>query len=89
MSFTSPPLRRNRDLWIAVVARGLVAATNGIASAAMIGAFVLGGVLAAFASPRQIFLIAGLLGMLAPRTLGRWLLGACRSAGADRVLTST
>ena len=73
-------------------ARGRVsAATNGIASAAMIGAFVLGGVLAAIASPRQIFLIAGLLGMLAPLTLGRWLLAACRSAGTstDRVLTST
>jgi MFS family permease len=72
-------------------ARGRVsAATNGIASAAMIGAFVLGGVLAAFASPRQIFLIAGLLGMLAPLTLGRWLLAACRSgASTDRVLTST
>ncbi len=73
-------------------ARGRIsAATNGIASAAMIGAFVLGGALAAIASPRQIFLIAGLFGMLAPLTLGRWLLGACRSAGAstNRVLTST
>jgi MFS family permease len=73
-------------------ARGRVsAAAGGVTSAAMIGAFVLGGVLAAFAGPRQIFLIAGLLGMLAPLTLGRWLLGACRSAGAsaDRVLTST
>src|SRR6266702_251935 len=73
-------------------ARGRVsAAAGGVTSAAMIAAFVLGGVLAAFASPRQIFLIAGLLGMLAPLTLGRWLLGACRSAGAstDRVLTSS
>jgi len=73
-------------------ARGRVsAAAGGVTSAAMIAAFVLGGVLAAFASPRQIFLIAGLLGMLAPLMLGRWLLGACRSAGAstDRVLTSS
>jgi MFS family permease len=71
-------------------ARGRVAAaTNGIASAAMIGAFVLGGAMAAIASPRQIFLVAGMLGMLAPLSLGRWLLGACRSTSVDagRVLT--
>jgi hypothetical protein len=71
-------------------ARGRVsAATNGVASAAMIGAFVLGGALAAIASPRQLCLVSGLLGMLAPLTLGRWLLRAYRatSVTAEPVLS--
>ena len=72
--------------------RGRISATvSGVTSAAMIGAYVLGGALAASASPRQIYLIAGLLGMFAPLTLGRWLLrmGRATSVDADRVLTPT
>jgi MFS family permease len=48
-------------------ARGRIAATvNAVTSAALIGAYLLGGVLAGVATPRQMFLAAGLLGLLAP-----------------------
>lgn len=54
--------------------RGRVAATiNGITSAGMIGAFLLGGVVAMFATPRQIFLASAVLGVLAPIVSGRRL----------------
>jgi MFS family permease len=63
-------------------ARGRISATiNGIASAAMIGAFLLGGVMATVASPRQLFIASGLLGLFAPLALGRALLRAERSTG--------
>jgi MFS family permease len=58
-------------------ARGRVsAAVNGVASAAMIGAYVLGGVLANVATPRQLFIASGALGLLAPLAVGRMLLRA-------------
>ena len=58
-------------------ARGRVAASvNGVASAAMIGAFVLGGALSAVISPRQLFLMSGVLGLLVPVAFARSLIRA-------------
>lgn len=55
-------------------ARGRVsAAVNAVASAAMIGAYVLGGVVATFATPRQIFVASAVLGLFAPIAVGRTL----------------
>jgi MFS family permease len=55
-------------------ARGRIAATvNAVTSAALIGAYLLGGLLATVASPRQLFLASGLLGLLAPIAVGRRL----------------
>ncbi|MDQ1738433.1 MAG: hypothetical protein QOE53_85, partial [Pseudonocardiales bacterium] len=60
--------------------RGRVAAiVGGLASAGQVGALLLGGLLAAVLGPRQIFVLAGLLGSLVPVALGRRLL-----ASADR-----
>jgi len=57
--------------------RGRVAAAlSGITSSAMIGSFFIGGVVAGFATPRQIFLASAVLGLLAPITVGRRLLRA-------------
>ncbi|MGI8665652.1 MAG: hypothetical protein ACR2N4_06450 [Jatrophihabitans sp.] len=52
------------------------ATVNGLTSSAQIGALVLGGLLAAALSPRQVFVLAGLLGVLAPIALGRRLLAS-------------
>ncbi len=61
-------------------ARGRVAASvNGVASAAMIGAFVLGGALSTVVSPRQLFLMSGVLGLLVPIGFARSLLRAAAS----------
>lgn len=55
-------------------ARGRIAAAlNAVTSAALIGAYLLGGVLATVATPRQLFLASGLLGVLAPIAAGRRL----------------
>lgn len=57
--------------------RGRVSATvNGITSAGQIGAMLLGGLLAVLLDPRQVFILAGALGLLAPLVLGRGLLAA-------------
>jgi hypothetical protein len=57
--------------------RGRVAAiVGGLASAGQVGAMLLGGVLASVLAPRQIFVLAGLLGMLVPLALGHRLLAA-------------
>jgi MFS family permease len=62
--------------------RGRIAATvSAVASASQIGAYVLGGVLAIALTPRAIFLLAGVFGLLAPLVLGRGLIRAA-SAGA-------
>jgi MFS family permease len=69
--------------------RGRVAAAiSGITSAGMIGAFFLGGIVATFATPRQIFLASGVLGVLAPIASGRRLMRAAASLGdsASRML---
>ena len=59
--------------------RGRVAAiVGGVASAGQVGALLLGGMLAAVLGPRQIFVLAGLLGMLVPLVLGRRLLASTR-----------
>lgn len=55
-------------------ARGRVSATvNAVTSAALIGAYLLGGALATVATPRQLFLASGVLGLLAPIAAGRRL----------------
>ncbi len=55
--------------------RGRISATlSGVTSAALIGSYALGGALAAVLTPREIFLAAGCLGLLAPVVLGRGLL---------------
>jgi MFS family permease len=68
--------------------RGRVAATvGGIASGAQITAYILGGTLGSVLTPREVFALGGLLGLLAPLLLGRRVL---RAAGAppDAVPTS-
>ena len=63
-------------------ARGRISATvSAILSTAMIGAYLLGGVVAGFAAPRQIFLVSAGLGLIAPITAGRMLLRAAAFAG--------
>ena len=63
--------------------RGRVSATvNGLTSAGQLGAMLVGGVLAAVLAPRQIFVVGGLLGMLAPLALGRGLLRAAAAPAA-------
>jgi MFS family permease len=58
-------------------ARGRVGAVlNGVASGTQLAAFALSGVLAAVLTPREIFAVAGLSGLLAPLSFGRRLLRA-------------
>lgn len=57
--------------------RGRVAAiVGGLASAGQVGAMLLGGLLATALEPRQIFVLAGLLGVLAPLGLAHRLLAS-------------
>lgn len=57
--------------------RGRVSATvNGLTSSGQVGALLLGGLLATVLAPRQIFVLAGLLGLVAPVLLCRRLLRA-------------
>ena len=57
--------------------RGRVSAiVNGLTSAGQVGALLLGGLLAALLAPRTIFVVAGLLGVLTPLALCRWLLAS-------------
>jgi MFS family permease len=54
--------------------RGRIGALlTGVASGTQLAAFVVGGVLAEAFSPRAIFAVAGLLGLVAPVVLGRRL----------------
>jgi MFS family permease len=63
------------------VGRGRVSAiVGGLTSAGQVGALLLGGLLATVLTPRQIFLLAGLLGVLVPLALGRRLLATARLA---------
>lgn len=55
--------------------RGRVAAAlSGVASAAQLGAFAAGGALGTVLTPREIFVLGGVLGLLAPLVLGGGLL---------------
>ncbi len=55
--------------------RGRIAAVvGGLTSAGQVGALLLGGLLAGILGPRQIFLLAGLAGLLVPVCLARRLL---------------
>ncbi len=55
--------------------RGRVAATlGGVMSGAMAGAILLGGVAANLLTPREVFLLAGIVGLAVPLTLGPRLL---------------
>ncbi|HEY3091398.1 MAG TPA: MFS transporter [Jatrophihabitantaceae bacterium] len=70
-------------------ARGRVSATvNAVTSAALIGAYLLGGVLATVATPRQLFLASGLLGLLAPMATCRRLARAAAYHPQPAVLRS-
>jgi MFS family permease len=63
--------------------RGRVAATvGGLASSGQVGAMLLGGLLASFLGPRQIFVLAGLLGALVPVGLARRLLASADQPSA-------
>ena len=58
-------------------ARGRVGAVlNGVASGTQLGAYALGGLLAAALTPREIFAAAGLSGLLGPLLFGRRLVRA-------------
>lgn len=64
-------------------ARGRIAATlTGLVSGAMIGAYLLGGVLSVALSPREVFALSGLLALAAPLLFGRRLLRA--AGGIER-----
>jgi predicted MFS family arabinose efflux permease len=71
----------------AAEARGRVGAVlNGVASGTQLGAYALGGLLAAVLTPREIFAAAGLSGLLGPLLFGRRLLRAAagpQPASAD------
>jgi MFS family permease len=61
----------------AAEARGRIGAVlNGVASGTQLGAYALGGLLAAALTPRQIFAAAGLSGLLGPLIFGRRLVRA-------------
>ncbi len=69
-------------------ARGRVGAVlNGVASGTQLGAYALGGLLAAALTPREIFAAAGLSGLLGPLVFGRRLVRAAavcaRTASAE------
>lgn len=76
-------------------ARGRVSAmVNGLSSSAQVGALLFGGLLGATMAPREVFLLSGVLGLLAPLALSRRLLGSLRpdapaSPAAERVRTAT
>ena len=56
-------------------ARGRIGAlTSGLVSAAQLGAYAVAGAVAGELSPRTIFVLAGVAGLLPPLTLGRRLL---------------
>jgi MFS family permease len=71
-------------------ARGRVGAVlNGVASGTQLAAFALSGLLAAVLTPREIFALAGLSGLLAPLLFSRRLLRAAaepRTTAADASL---
>jgi MFS family permease len=63
--------------------RGRVGALiGGVASGTQIAAFAVGGALAGVFSPREIFVAAGLLGLVVPLVLGRGLLRAVAAPAA-------
>ncbi len=70
-------------------ARGRVSAmVNGLSSSAQIGALLVGGLLGATLAPRQIFLLAAVLGGLVPLVLSRRLLdslGGRTPTGQDEI----
>jgi MFS family permease len=67
----------------------IMASVNAVACAAQLGAYALGGVVGGLLSPRAVFGLAGLTGLLAPALLGSRLLTAARaSAGGAGAETS-
>jgi len=59
---------------------------GGIASGAQITAYIRGGTLGSVLTPREVFALGGLLGLLAPLLLGRRVLGVGRRVlGAAKV----
>jgi MFS family permease len=66
--------------------RGRVGALlTGVASGTQILAFAMGGALAEAFAPRQIFVAAGMLGVLVPLALGRGLLRSATAAASTPV----
>jgi MFS family permease len=62
-------------------ARGRVAAVaSGVLSASLVAAYALGGVAAAFVTPREVYVAGGVLGLFAPLLMGRSVLRAVRAA---------
>ena len=67
-----------------------MASVNAVACAAQLGAYALGGVVGGLLSPRAVFALAGLAGLLAPALIGARLLTAARTVpSAAGVETST
>jgi MFS family permease len=60
----------------------------GISSGTQIVAYAVGGALAGAFTPRQIFLAAGVLGVLVPLGLGRGLIRSARTSGEPAALAS-
>jgi MFS family permease len=61
--------------------RGRVgSALGGLMAASMVGAMLLGGLVASALTPRQVFLLAGVLGLIVPVVVGRNLLRAASVA---------
>jgi MFS family permease len=67
----------------------VMASVNAVACAAQLGAYALGGVVGGLLSPRAVFGLAGLAGLLAPALLGHRLLTAARSAPGDAGVKTT
>ena len=68
----------------------VMASVNAVACAAQLGAYALGGVVGGLLSPRAVFALAGLAGLLAPALIGARLLTAARTVpSAAGVETST
>jgi MFS family permease len=67
----------------------IMASVNAVACAAQLGAYALGGVVGGLLSPRAVFGLAGLAGLLAPALLGRRLLTAARPAPGDAGVKTT
>jgi MFS family permease len=62
--------------------RGRVgSALGGLMAASMVGAMLLGGIAASTLTPRQVFLLAGLLGLIVPVVVGRRLLRTASITG--------
>ena len=73
---------RHRAYGSRKLVRGRVgSALGGLMAASMVGAMLLGGIAASTLNPRQVFLLAGLLGLIVPVVVGRRLLRTASVTG--------